>query len=145
MANNVPPIISQTAQYALQALVYLSRHDEDGPVLGQEIAERVGIPQNYLSKIMHTLGRVGLVEAKRGKSGGYVVSGDPDDIAIRAVFAAFDDIGAMDRCFLGRPECTDEDPCAAHEQWKPIAEALRHFLDDTTVGDLRRSAGDLTR
>jgi Rrf2 family protein len=145
MAPSVPPVISQTAQYALQALTYLSGHQDEEPILGHTIAEAVGIPQNYLSKIMHTLGKAGLVDAKRGKLGGYALATDPATTSIREVFDAFDDLRALETCFLGRPECSDENPCAAHEQWGPIAEALQQFLDETTLADLSRSAGILTK
>ena len=145
MAMHVPPVISQTVQYAIQSLVYLAAHPDQQPILGHEIAEAVGIPANYLSKIMHTLGKSGIIEAKRGRTGGYRFERDPDEIPLMEVYGAFDDPNALDQCFLGRPECSDEDPCAAHDAWGPIAEELRAFLNGTTIGDLSRSAGSLTR
>ncbi|MFO7768785.1 MAG: Rrf2 family transcriptional regulator [bacterium] len=142
---HVPPIISQTVQYAIQSLVYLAAHRDQQPILGHEIAGAVGIPANYLSKIMHTLGKTGLIEAKRGRTGGYRFAREPEGISLMEVYAAFDDPGALDECFLGRPECSDEDPCAVHEAWAPIARELKEFLEQNTIGGLSTSAGSLTR
>lgn len=145
MAAHLPPIISQTVQYALQALIYLSAHQDRPFVLGSEISDALGIPANYLSKIMHTLGRDGLIEARRGRMGGYRLQRDADRITVMDVFALFDDRNALEQCFLGRPECSDRDPCAAHAAWGPIREAMRAFMITSTVQGLASSAGDLTQ
>ena len=144
MAPGAPAVFSQTAQYALQAMIYLASRTDGVPVLGQEISETVGIPQNYLSKIMHTLGHVGLVVAKRGKTGGYLLASDPGDIRIRSAIEAFDNLESLKYCVLGRMECSEESPCTAHEGWKEIVTLLNEFIENTTIADLAQSADDHT-
>jgi Rrf2 family protein len=142
--THLPPVLSQTSQYALQALIYLAAHRERMPILGSEMAAALDIPANYLSKIMHTLGREGLVEARRGRQGGYTLLGEPESVTVMDVYAAFDDPRSLGECFLGRPECSDEEPCAAHQTWGPIRTAIRVFMESTTLARLSESAGQLT-
>ncbi|HEX5581152.1 MAG TPA: Rrf2 family transcriptional regulator, partial [Gemmatimonadaceae bacterium] len=51
-------MLSQTAQYALRAVLYLAaRGDRDELVKIDEIAEELRMPRNSLSKTLHALGR----------------------------------------------------------------------------------------
>ncbi|MGH7487935.1 MAG: RrF2 family transcriptional regulator, partial [bacterium] len=63
-------MLSQTAEYALRAMVTLAQ-DEDTPLTAQEIARLARVPLDYLSKVLNLLSRAGLVKAQRGRYGGF--------------------------------------------------------------------------
>ena len=53
-------MISQTGQYALNALIYLADHSsQSGFFLAHDIGRELSIPEQYLSKILHILARKG--------------------------------------------------------------------------------------
>jgi DNA-binding IscR family transcriptional regulator len=52
------------------------------------------------------------------------------------VIRPFEDILATRRCPFGNPRCSDERPCSMHERWKPVKEAFRELLENTTVADI---------
>jgi Iron-dependent Transcriptional regulator len=54
-------MLSQTAEYALRAVLYLAADASGQPVRVSEMATELGIPQNYLSKILHLLARGGVL------------------------------------------------------------------------------------
>ncbi len=135
MTGTPPPIISRTAQYALQALVFLAGMEGEGPVYGRVIAEGAEVPANYLSKILHVLRREGLVETQRGRGGGYLLTAPAGEIRIRRVLAAFDDMEAFDGCLLGHHEACGDVPCRGHRRWLKVAEQVRGFFDSTTLVD----------
>jgi len=114
--------------------------DRDGgaPLRAAELAGSLGIPANYLSKILHQLARAEVLSSTRGPSGGFRLSEAPERVNLETVLAPF--MPAIDDtpCLLGRPECRDDDPCAAHEQWREVSERLRRFLNETTLADLLR-------
>src|SRR5690349_4716071 len=64
-------MLSTTSEYALRALTRLAAAPDGESMLGRDLAEQAGIPANYLSKIMWTLGNAGLIDATRGNHGGY--------------------------------------------------------------------------
>lgn len=133
-------MLSTTAQYALRALVRLAEEPKK-TVLGRVMAEETGIPANYLSKILLTLGNAGIVEATRGAGGGYRLARDPGTIRLLDVAELFDAPRVRPACLLGLPECSDEAACSAHEAWKGIRTQFLGFLDSTTVAEISRSAG----
>ena len=129
-------MISSTAEYALRAIVYLAQHSRNGRVAAADVASTLGIPANYLGKILHELARSGVLNSTRGKLGGFSLAEPPDEIPLSRVVALFDDIGNGSKCLLGRPECSDVHPCAAHARWKVVSDQVNRFFHETTVGDL---------
>jgi Rrf2 family nitric oxide-sensitive transcriptional repressor len=55
--------------YALRTLMYLSAN-RDRLVTIQDIADLHGIAKNHLTKVVHQLGILGVVETVRGRNGG---------------------------------------------------------------------------
>ena len=49
------------------------------------------------------------------------------------------------RCLLGRPVCSDANPCDAHAAWKDMSERVAVFFRETTVGDLLGEAATFGR
>jgi Rrf2 family protein len=129
-------MISSTAEYALRAIVYLAQHARNGRVPAAEVAANLGIPANYLGKILHELARAGVLKSTRGKNGGFSLATSEDKLSLYRVVSLFDDLGNGSKCLLGRPECSDLHPCDAHARWKSVSEQVNRFFQETTVGDL---------
>jgi Rrf2 family protein len=129
-------MLSGTAQYALRAVVQLARSHPGAPMRADDLAQAVDVPRNYLGKILHQLGRAGILLSARGKHGGFTLSVPPSEISLLDVVSLFDDIGEQRSCLFGRPECNDEDPCPAHHRWRATAEQLSTFFRETTIADV---------
>lgn len=131
-------MLTRTGEYALQAMVYLAQNQEQGPISGPRIAERLGIPQKYLSSVLADLVRVGVLVSMRGKGGGFNLARRPKDIGLAQVLKPFEPILHPNRtpCPFGNSVCSDDDPCAGHDCWKPIKEAYARFLEGTSLGDV---------
>lgn len=131
-------MLSQTAEYALRAALHLARHHEDAPIRVDDVARALDVPRNYLSKILHELGREGVLESTRGPKGGFRLAEPPEEIALARIVGRFDPefLGEEGRCVLGRLRCSDRDPCAAHSRWKGVAAAIRGFFRETTLAEL---------
>jgi len=131
-------ILSQTAEYALRAVLFIGRQPEDHLVRVNEIAAALRIPRNYLSKILHALARSGVLASTRGKTGGFQLAVPVERLTLVRVVGEFDDVNQRRHCLLGNPVCSDRTACTAHGQWKQAAEAVAAFFRDTTIGDLLR-------
>jgi Rrf2 family protein len=129
-------MISQTTDYVLKALIYLTVNRHCGPILASEIAQRAGIPKNYLSKLLYGLKKAGYLEAARGKTGGYRLALNPAQISLASILAQFEGKNALQGCLIGRSICRREQPCGAHKRWGPVASQLRDFLDNTTLAEI---------
>jgi Rrf2 family protein len=131
-----PKVLSITAQYALRAVVYLAGCSDGTPVRAAELAEAVEVPPNYMGKILNQLVRARILRSVRGKKGGFEVALPAEDISLHRVVSQFDDLGLEDRCLFGRLECSDENPCPAHERWGKVAAQILDFFNTTTIADV---------
>ena len=137
-------MLSQTAEYALRAVVHLAEQDADTLTPVAEIAAALEVPANYLSKILHQLARAGVVESTRGPRGGFRLGAAADAITLGEVVSAFDSLKDQKRCLLGRPRCSDANPCGAHERWKVVKEPVALFFEQTTIADVLGRVGALS-
>jgi Rrf2 family protein len=133
-------ILSQTAVYALKAILCLAEHEPRGRMRVDDIAGRLGVPRNYLSKILHVLAREGLLRSSRGPAGGFELARPAEELTLAAILEHFDALPGESGCLLGRPECSDSSPCAAHERWKSVSIAVKSFLRETSIADLSTKA-----
>lgn len=129
-------MLSQTAQYALRAVVHIAEHQDRGWVRVDDTAEALAVPRNYLSKILHQLGREEILASARGPGGGFRLAVAAADLPLLRVVDVFDRIGARSGCLMGRPTCSEVSPCAAHARWKLAMEPLVGFFRQTSVADL---------
>lgn len=129
--------ISGTSQYAIRAVVYIASEGADAPVRVGPIAKALNVPQNYLSKTLHVLARAGVLQSARGPTGGFQLAVPAERLTLARVAAPFDEVGAR-HCLLGRPQCGDRNPCAAHARWTAVSDALQAFFRKTTVADLMK-------
>ena len=129
-------VLSQTATYALQAILCLAEAEGSGPLRVDDIADELDVPRNYLSKILHVLARADVLQSTRGPGGGFELAKALHELRLSQIVGHFDALPEASGCLLGRDRCSDDDPCAAHDQWKDVATSIRTFFDETTVASL---------
>lgn len=130
-------MLSATAEYALRAIIALAKLAPGQTLLGRDLAERTGVPAAYLARVLWELKRCGMVAAERGQGGGYRLARPAGQISLREIIARFDPVRADPGCLLwGAKPCDQQQPCALHEQWRPIRAAYVDFVTRTTVADL---------
>jgi len=86
-------MMSQTAEYALLAVVAIAQHHPHLQSVGR-IAEMTGVPEGYLSKVLQRLARAQLVQARRGTLGGFVLAREPQEISALDVINAISPLQA---------------------------------------------------
>ena len=75
-------------EYSLRVLSQLARKNKGGAVTRvEELAKLEAIPRNYLVQLLNELREGGLVDSKRGKTGGYRLAKAPEDISLKQVLA----------------------------------------------------------
>ncbi len=134
-------ILSQTAVYALRAVIHLAESEGDALVRVDDMAEALDVPRNYLSKILHTLARGGMLRSTRGPGGGFRLAVPAGKLRLLDIVSNFDDMGERRTCLLGRSRCSDENPCAVHTRWQDASREVRSFFRETTVADLFEEEG----
>ena len=138
-------MLSQTAEYALRAVLYLAGPAKGRQVSVEDIVAAIGMPSSYAAKVLQTLTRTGILKAARGRNGGYTLDMDPGEMSLAMVVAPFEEAREQRRCLLGRTHCSDATPCAAHHRWKDTAEDITRFFRTTSIADLKSPVGQLVQ
>lgn len=128
--------LSRTAEYALRAALLIAANDPERPTAVDALAEALGVPRNYLSKILHRLSKAGVLSSRSGPGGGFRLGRPAAQITLAELLEPIDPVATGRICLLDRSECTDDRPCAAHGRWRAISEDLRVFFSQTRLSDL---------
>ncbi len=132
-------LYSKSAEYAIQAMIYLTEKKSENPTMISEIAEAYNIPYQFLAKIMQTLVKQRLVKATRGRNGGVNLARPSKEIFLNEIVHAVDGPPPeKDPCVVGLDLCSDETPCPLHAQWKPIKFQIREMLASEPLDDLAK-------
>jgi Rrf2 family nitric oxide-sensitive transcriptional repressor len=127
-------MISQTAEYALRAVVVLGSQPAR-PMTTREVARASRVPGGYLSKVLQSLGRAGLVEARRGLRGGYVLSRALDQITVYDVVNAVDPLKRILHCPLGLSAHAQQ-LCSLHRRLDAAVAMIETYFRETTIAAL---------
>jgi Rrf2 family protein len=124
-------------EYACRALAQLAKH-HDGRTLTRldDLAQREAVSGNFLVQILNDLRRAGLIDSRRGKSGGYLLGRAPESITLRQIVDAVDP--ALLQCSVSRE---GESGVAVRNAWDQISTSLQQALDQITLESLASSAG----
>jgi Rrf2 family transcriptional regulator, nitric oxide-sensitive transcriptional repressor len=131
-------MISQTAEYALRAMVNLAQHDGT-PRTTRQIAEATQVPEGYLSKVLQGLSRSGLVVSQRGLGGGSVLARPTSQISVLDVVQAVDPLPRITRCPLGLAE-HGERLCSLHSRLDQAVATVEEAFRGSTLADLLNEA-----
>lgn len=127
-------MLSQTAEYALRAAVCLAGIPDEARTT-RDISSATRVPSTYLSKILRNLHRAGVVSARRGPHGGFVLAGSPRSISALDVIDAVDPLKRLDHCPLGLAE-HQRALCPLHAKLAAAAAEIENTFRNTTLLDL---------
>jgi len=133
-------VISQTAEYALRAVVCLARSDPERRWTVHDIHDRTEVPEGYLSKVMQQLARSGIVRSQRGRSGGFVLGRSLDELSVLDVINAVDPLQRIHECPLGLAEHESE-LCALHKRVDCELERVERAFAEASFADLLSDDG----
>jgi len=133
-------MISQTVEYSLRALVTLAFHHGQ-PVTVQHVSKKAKIPAPYLSKLMQTLVRAGLVRSRRGVGGGFVLSKEPAEITIWDIVQAVDPVKRIESCPL-EIESHSGTLCPLHRRLDDALASTEQAFRTTTLDELLGDSPD---
>ncbi len=128
------PMLSQTAEYALRAVVYLAT-TYPVPAPNHVVARDCNVPRDYLAKILLGLRENGLVASQRGKNGGFVLTRPADKISLREVVDCVDPVERVRECPRAVEEHCEE-LCPLHRFLDSAAVEVIKLLEGQTIAEL---------
>ncbi|MGY4514765.1 RrF2 family transcriptional regulator [Lysobacter sp. HA18] len=138
-------MLTMKAKYALRALSALAQAD-GARLQARTLAERSGTPEKFLEAILVELRDAGLVDSRRGPTGGHALAKPAARIMLGDVIRVIDGPLAPVRCasvtaYKACPECPDPDACGLRAVMREARDALSQVLDGVSVQAL--ASGEL--
>lgn len=132
-------MFSQTAEYALRAAVFLAGNPSVRHT-ARDIADAMEIPADYVSKVMQCLARAGIVDAQRGKLGGFLLARASAQISLLDVVNAVDPMRRITGCPLGLQQHSLA-LCPLHRKLDDALAGVEREFRGTSIADLVEVSG----
>lgn len=133
-------MLSQRAKYAIRAMQEMARLPLGQTIQAGELAERIRAPLHFLEGILLELRREGLLQSKRGRSGGYTLAKPTDMISIADLIRLIDGPLALTPCasrtaYARCEDCPTPDDCQLRLILLSARDALAKVLENSTLAD----------
>ncbi len=139
--------LSKRGEYGLRAMIQLAHPAPEGGLAVLQIAqisELEKIPVKFLEQILLTLKNAGLLQSKRGVTGGYYLAKAADEIMLGQIVRILDGPLAPIRCVSQMAYepcgCPDESSCGLRMVMGDVRNAIADILDNTSLADVSARA-----
>lgn len=128
--------LTNYTDYSLRVLIYLaSKPGEDKSTI-TEITDAYQISRNHLTKVIHQLGQIGLIETTRGRGGGIILAKEPSEIKIGDVVRETEEDFKLVECFGPDNNCVITSACGLRHILHEALAAYLGVLDKYTLADI---------
>jgi Rrf2 family transcriptional regulator, iron-sulfur cluster assembly transcription factor len=136
--------LTKRGDYAVRAMLALTRGSGNGLLSARRIAEAEDIPVRFLPQVLADLQHAGLVEAAAGRTGGYRLARDAATVSLLDVIEAVEGHSRRQSCVLRGKPCGVDGNCAVHDVFVAGQEALRGTFARSTLEELAARADPAT-
>jgi Rrf2 family protein len=131
--------LSTHSRYGVRAIFDIAYHSDGLETQVKDISRRQGISPRYLEQIFQKLKRGGIVSSKRGPSGGYYLSKNPEEITVGDIIRVTE--GSIEPVLCQDPEnsvqpCDRLAECVTQLVWSEAGKRLKEYFDSVTVKNL---------
>lgn len=130
-------MISTKGRYALRFLVDVAEHQGDGFVPLKDVAVRQEISEKYLEIVVKELVKGGLLDAMRGKGGGYHLNRPPEEYNVKSILELMEGPLAPVACLEpGQDVCPRSSGCRTLPLWQGLDKVISDYLAQYTLSNL---------
>lgn len=128
--------LTMYTDYSLRVLLYIGIKGTEKLSTVQEVSDSYGISKSHLTKVVHELGKLGLIETVRGRGGGFRLNMAPKDINVGDVVRKMEDDFHLVECFnCATNKCVITPVCKLKDVLHEALNAYFKVLDSYTLAD----------
>ena len=128
--------LTMYTDFSLRVLIYLGAKETGEISTVQEISDTYSISKNHLTKVVHELGKMGLIETIRGRGGGIRMKVEPENINVGELVRRTEDDFHLVECFNSESNsCILSPVCRLKGALHEALNAYLAVLDNYTVAD----------
>ncbi len=129
--------LTTRSEYALLALLHIAREQDQGPVSIESIRKHYNISRKYLEFLVQALKKGGVLKAKRGPGGGYILAKAPGSISMAEIIRLMDGplapTEAASTYFFSHTPLEAENDVL--EVFREIRDMISNHLENIFIGD----------
>ena len=129
--------LSRFTDIALRSVMYLGAHAER--VSAREVADAYGVSKDHVMKGLQALAGLGIVDAKPGRDGGFLLCRAPEGIRLGGLVRHLEPSLDLAECFTPGSACPLTGACELADALDDAQRAFFAALDRYTVADLLAS------
>jgi Rrf2 family iron-sulfur cluster assembly transcriptional regulator len=134
-------MLSTTCKYAVRAIIFIGlKGSEENRVNVRIIASELGIPTQFLSKILQVFVRKELLKSFKGPTGGFFLAKDSKKISLLEIVEIIDGPGVFETCLIGTGSCQSssdkKERCPVHDRYSKIRKEVVEYFSSETIGDI---------
>lgn len=126
--------LSKKTDYAIVALSHLQKHGQ--PASAREISAHYGLPPQLVANVLKILTSNGILQSKRGATGGYELGKEPGSISIGDIIRAVEGPWLLSGCSGLEEDCQAAGNCPAKTTIVSIHRKIESFVDNLTLTDI---------
>ena len=134
--------LTRAADYAVRVMIHLAGLPPETRASRAELAVAAECPEQFLSKVLQSLTRAGLVLSHRGNTGGFELPNMHRQATMLDVVEAIEGPMRLNMCLNADRACARQEWCPAHEVWVNAQAAVAQVLRSTSITELARKAAD---
>ncbi len=129
--------------YGLRLLVYLAALPAGERANIDTVSETFNVSRNHINKVVHHMGRLGWINTRRGKGGGFSLDIDPTELNLADIVTALEPSMLAVDCY--EPQCVLLPTCKLKGV---LASAMNAFVEELrqySLADVSNSPAELVR
>lgn len=131
MAGNILKISDATA-LGLHAMILLAQNQER-LISVKEIATKLDVSANHLSKVMQRLNKAGYIDSIKGFNGGFKLTVAPEEVTFLEIFELFDGKLKSSPCLLPAQKCDGK--CILGDLVHSVNKQVKEKFENTKLSD----------
>ncbi|MGA2268452.1 MAG: Rrf2 family transcriptional regulator [Bryobacteraceae bacterium] len=132
--------LTRAADYAVRVMIHLAGLPPGTRASRGELAGAAECPEQFLSKVLQSLTRAGLVISHRGNTGGFELQEARRSASVLTVVEAIEGPIRLNLCLTSDHACSRQGWCPAHGVWAEAQESMMAVLQSASVGKLAEKA-----
>lgn len=128
--------LTRAADYAVRVMIHLAGLPPETRASRAELAAAAECPEQFLSKVLQSLSRAGLVISHRGNTGGFELSSAHRNASVLEIVEAIEGPLRLNLCLTSDHACDRQGWCPAHGVWVQAQVAMVSVLQGAYIGEL---------
>jgi Rrf2 family protein len=128
-------MIRNDTDYALRMLLALAREPR-GWRTAPDLAGQAGVPRDFAHKILRQLAAAGILQAKAGRHGGFLLDTTPRQVSLLDVITAVQGPLQFNRCTNDPAVCAHQPLCRIHTKLRELQQLAATFLAATPLTEM---------